>query len=489
MNKKPILIFTIFFMIASIIMPVFAETLRTVDEKKADMVINSKRITEIQNEIAQVNAEIERANKSLDFADKQVKYLNDKINEYNSYVSKYLAEMISAKSQLETAKGEEKDKLNAQVTDLNALIKQAKAYISYLQSSLENYKNSIQHNNDKLVELKSKVAALNKELENEKKKAVVPKKPYIKPQPKPATKPITKPVEKPAEKEKFNIEYINIYGEGTSFIVENVEKGQLISPPDVEEAEGTKFVGWFIDENFSEELKHDAVVTGNQKIYAKWERVEKPTEEPKEEEPKTTILQEGDPDDIDELRKLIDDTKKKEVELNAFLQDSSFVIEGINSDLQKLEDNEDKCNLVKAIINDMNDSYSEIDNAKTKMSEISDKIASIDRSLQYLKDGKFISEEEEMELSSSVVEVKGDYDTIVDMSENATKSLDEIKFKTDEITEECTAVPEDTENTKKIKVGAEEESKGKSKKMIFFIIGGVAILAIAGVAIFLMKRK
>lgn len=493
MSKKFILFCTVIMLITSMVMPAFAqESLRTVDDK-GNTVINSKRITEIQTEIKNIELEALRLKEKNDKLTQSMQSMMKEIEKANSDMSKYLSEMITSKAKLETASIEDKDKLNAQITDLNALIKQAKAYVQYLMNKIKENKETIKHNETKIAELNNKIEKLNKDLAKEKNKKT------YKPVKKPTTSKEEKEDKKPEVKEEFvTVKFINVDANNKEVTNDKVKKGDTVKTLEIEEVEGFEFKGWFLNGDYTKEFNESMPINKDTNIYAKWDKKEEPTEEPVEntEEPteeekpteeKPSELQEGDPDDIDELKKLIDDVKSKQTSTNALLQDMSFEAEGIKTDLQKLENDEDKCNLVKAVINSTSDTNSELDGARADITELNTKIESIERSLQYLKDGKLISEEEEVDISASVVEVKNSQEEIDKMSDSIQESLDEVKAATDEIKEECKA-NEEPENTKKVKIG-EEENKNKPKKTIGIIIGAVVIIAIIGVAGFFVYKN
>lgn len=503
MSKKFILFCTVIMLITSMVIPAFAqESLRTVDDR-GNTVINSKRITEIQTEIKNIELEALRLKEKNDKLTQSMQSMMKEIEKANSDMNKYLSEMITSKAKLETASIEDKDKLNAQVTDLNALIKQAKAYVQYLMGKIKESKETIKNNEAKIAELNNKIEKLNKDLAKEKNK-----KAY-----KPVKKPTTSKEEKEDKKAEVKEEFVTVkfvdVGTGDEEVKvigkHKIKKGETIEPPTIETPKGYKFSGWFLNGGYAEEFDSSMPINKDTDIYTKWDKIEEPAEEPtknaeepienteepaEEEKPteeKPSELQEGDPDDVDELKKLIDDVKSKQTSTNALLQDMSFEAEGIKTDLQKLENDEDKCNLVKAVINSTSDTNSELDGARADITELNTKIESIERSLQYLKDGKLISEEEEVDISASVVEVKNSQEEIDKMSDSIQESLDEVKAATDEIKEECKA-NEEPENTKKVKIG-EEENKNKPKKTIGIIIGAVVIIAIIGVAGFFVYKN
>lgn len=490
MKNKFILFFTIAIILFSSFSPL-VKAARTDNQIRKDIAVTDKRIKEIETEISETKKYIADVKEQITKLDARQKQIIKLVDRYNSDIEKNLQKINVINANL--AKEEnaaKKAELEQELKELNVLIMEIRAYLNDLKIELNNIPNKLDKLRAKESELEKKLVDLEKELTIKKNYSLKLLRELK------ANKTTEPKQEKPKEEEPEVVEEVKTGSVYTKYIQEDgniLEDRKAIKDnvPVGEEysAEQKTFDGF----EFVEMAKNSApvegkVVEGDTNVTFIYKKIEELVEEPIEE-PKTKILKEGDPDDIDELNLLLDTIDEEQKRIEPELKNRQNEITDINNELKELEDNSDKCNLVKNVRVKLEDLKITHQKDVEDITNVIEKIESAERSIQYLKDGNLAEEEQIILVETKMVDIKNANDKLQNDAEANNDNVDAIENSIKEIEEVCSAEPIEDEESRKVKVGQEEEQK-KSKSIFIYIIGGVLILGVIGaVGYFLYKNK
>lgn len=517
--RKFIILTLVTLLLVSMSLPIFAMT------PQENIKVNKSRVVELQNQIQaledRVNElynQINRSEQTINFSKQMLELRRAEVNKYSSKLGMLNqdSELYNETKALLSNARADMNRLERLISEMQITIEDSKSEINSINSDIENLNIELKANQDNAKRLEAQI------------KAQSQKPPAKKEQPK-AEFNLDKYRKDAIEKIK-SFEYIE--DEAKSMFIDEVEKAdskegidkiidvatKLNDKTKSElEAKRQEALDALSKSNMSDEEKAelqdkianstslDELVMIIGEILDYTEEKEEPTEEePEEKETETVTKEVQDPDDIDELNKLIDTLGSELLQLD---DDLTGVKEELNKHKQKateLETNDDKCNLVNGLNNNYKVTEDKLYDVQSALGSIKDRVESALRSINHFEKNNLVEEDVLNESKSKIEIIEDEIDVqsaelsaVEDINRDVSTAIDTINedCKQEERQEAETNPTDETkdnekEDTSKIKVGqGEQETESSNKKgIVLGVAGAIILIIITGVVVFLRKR-